>query len=250
MKRFSTAALAVLCCMFSSPKPGQAADTLEPFDHGASDVEVYLGVDGLGSSAADHAPYVDMFLGYGVAERFSAGLGLTLETNGYFQSSSAAFLAEVFGTPLDTDHVDLDIVLDAALSTGDDIFHLSPFFELNLDVEPDQASWGVYLRGGLEINGAESDGDTSPEVSLLALVGLYWTVHEGHQLLLEADAGTRLRHHDDSESFQPGSVVLGYNVTIHPSIELISHVFADLSDVADGDVTAGLMLGFLGTLGD
>ena len=53
-----------------------AADTVETWDAGATDVDFYLGFDGLDPKRGGHAVYGDIMPGYGIVEHFSVYLDI------------------------------------------------------------------------------------------------------------------------------------------------------------------------------
>jgi hypothetical protein len=243
----ATAALAAA----SASTPARALDTLETFDLGASDVELYTGYDGFGLSRADGSAYGDMLLGYGITPGFSAAVGATVSADGTFTSGSSAVHLGAFGTPINTHHIDLDLGIDLSEEAG--FFAVTPYFEFNLDLHPDLALAGVYLRGELSYFGREqvvgegevADGEVA--VAATPALGAYLTVAEFHQLLVESDLTWHPRPRDDERRWELGSVALGYNVQILDALELIHEVGAD---VAQGDESWGYCasLGFLATL--
>ena len=233
--------LAILSLTATSPR---AADTVEPWNVGATDVDFYLTHDGFDADPAGRRLGVALMLGYGLIPGLSAHIGTALETVGRFQNAGYAINLGIFGTALETDHVDLDLFLAASAdSTGH--FALTPSLELNLDRSPDLAAWGGYLRFGLPIEGADDGG--GPAVSLGLTVGLYYTVSAGHQLLTEVDAVFRPTPRGGDPAAEVGGLALGYNVGIHRAIELITQVSVDIPQ-GDERVGFGVMVGLIATL--
>jgi hypothetical protein len=189
------------------PIPSLAVDTLETFDEGAWDIESYLEI---GSRSLTG----DCLIGYGIRDRLSAYVGTT---------GSDLYLG-VFGSPLETDHFDLDILLGA----GESEFLLA--VEMNYDADPDQGSWGVYLRTGIPSGSG-----------LLFNPGAYLTVADGHQVLLECDIRT------DRDHLEVGGLALGHNVEVHENIEIVSQVCLDVPR-GDNEIEARLTLGLILTI--
>jgi len=231
--------------------PGQvsAADTVETWAVGPTDAEFHFGSRGLGLDSTERNVFGAAQFGYGIIPRFSAYVGTVLEGNGDMASGGSNMFLGVFGTPLDTDHVDLDLLLHAETTHPSD-FAVSPALELNLDLEPDLALAGLYLRAGLPIlaRGAtppHADTNTSG-VDLQVTAGVYWTVAPSHQILLEVENCVHLDGVDslgtqeadgkgptrggasaaaeEGRRWDAPAVAVGYNVTVHPSIEILSEI--------------------------
>ena len=121
-----------------------AADTTETFDLGASDFELYLGFDGAGLEKYEKTVWAEVLVGFGFVERFSGWVALSAEANERFAAGEGGASFGVFGTPLDTEYLDLDLSLGAGFG-GDEVF-AAPGLELNLDARPDLALCGLYVR--------------------------------------------------------------------------------------------------------
>ena len=189
--------------------PASALDTVEPFASGAIDLEGYAGLEVEGG----RRPCGEMVLGYGVTPRLSvlAGVGLTAAEGG--AGAELDLSLGLVGGLLDTDHLDLDLLLDAgSLQAGPGAVEASTSVEVNLDLEPEAASAGLYLR--VAIAGLSPAGEAQAE--LLLEPGAYWTPAPGHQLLVEAVPFGRAR----------GAVALGYNVVLDETLELGTHLAA------------------------
>jgi hypothetical protein len=238
----------VLALAAAVPGGARAADTTETFDPGAADVELYLGMDGLGVHALDRAVLGDMLLGYGVAERFSVYLATTLEANGYLAESAPELRLGAFGTPVDTETFDLDLLLEVAGADGR--MRVAPGLELNLDLDTVAAPVGLYLRAALPLDGEEhdhGDGTTSFRTghSFELNPGLRWTVAEGHEVLAEYALALIPGRDGESDAWENGGAALGYNVVLSDTIELVSQ--ASLAPF-DDRWAAGLLVGFIATL--
>lgn len=235
-------------------RPARASDTTETFDPGATDIELYATADGLGRAAAERAFSADLVLGYGVMERLSAYLGTTLLGDGTLGSGAAQPFLGVYGTPLETDHIDIDLFLGLAVADGS--LHVAPAFELNLDSDPTLLGWGLYLRGGVDLSNRRLPAHTHDGEQLLsglawsadATLGAYWTVHERHQLLLELDAAFQLAPGPDERAAELGGVALGYNVGVHEAIELITQVWLDLPQEPAEPPALAATAGFIATI--
>lgn len=243
-------ALAVLAVL-APPAPARAADTVETWGLGASDVELYFGTDGVrGDEPAVHG---ELTLGYGLVERLSAYLGVTMAGDETLGTGSHELYFGLFGTPIDTDHFDADLFLNLQQADG---LQVEPAVEFNLDVEPDLAAWGVYLRVGVPVHGREglqAGGVAEPHRDRTFHVeinpGLYWAVTEGHQLFAEYDMALHpeSRRPEDPPAAEVGGVALGYNVGLGESIELVNQIGWDLPQGGER-ASFGVMTGLIATL--
>lgn len=253
MTRKHLATAWLLAGIASRAVPAHAADTTEPFELGATDVDFYVGYDGIGPRDGERAVFGDIMFGYGLLPALSGYLGTTLSANGQFGDGNADVYLGLYGTPLDTDHFDLDLFLDfSAGGDGFDEFALTPMAELNLDLEPDQGSWGLYLRAAVPVYGhsREDDPDTHERAFRLVLnPGTYLTVRDGHQILVEFDACFHPWADPDGHTRDIGGVALGYNVALtrDGSFELINQVYLDIPRKGE-HAAVGLSTGFIVTL--
>ena len=227
-----------------------AADTMEPFDLGATDLDFYQGYDGIGLRHEDRGVYSDIMWGYGVVDGLSAYAGTTLEGDGRLANGAA--------TPVDTDHLDLDLILDCSSSGGGfGELQIAPGVEINYDLVPDLGLWGLYSRilapiHSREIATAEvADHEQAREVAVPVEVtlGTYYSISDAHQLLLEADALFRGDPAEDERGFEAGGIALGYNACVARdcSLELITQVYVDVPQGAES-LAAGVMAGFIATM--
>ncbi len=241
------------------PHFAQAVDTTEPFDVGATDVEFYLGAEGLGKGDYEKTLFSEMVLGYGLMDNFSAYFGVSAQSNEALGDGSGSLGFGIYGTPLDTDHVDLDLFLDNSIASGE--FALTPSLELNVDLRPERSLWGIYLRLGEVLTGRDTSVEDDPETLRidesetrfeLAPVtemtwGTYWTITEAHQLLLEYDMAFAHNHDDGEQTVEIGGLALGYNVTLGDAVEMINQVNVDLPQSGE-KLSAGISTGIIVTL--
>jgi len=205
-----------------------AVDTLETFDPGASDFEFYAGFSGIGLAKYEKGINTEILYGYGLIENFSATVTASFESNEYFGNGNAALGFGICGTPVDTDHFDLDLILNAAIEGGGlSDFSLIPALEMNFDLKPDQELWGMFLI--FEQTLASSDesvaddpattADESKEkfvfrpVSAITL-GTYLTIAKDHQLLLQFDVEIPNNPEATKKDYTIGGIALGYNVVL------------------------------------
>jgi hypothetical protein len=246
---------ALVVLFLALPKIADAADTVETWDVGATDVDYYLSFDGIGLGKKEKTVFGDLMLGYGLVDRFSAYLGTTLQANEYLTDGQANIYIGIFGTPVDTDHFDFDLFLDISLGGQDfDEFALSPALELNFDLDPMMRSWGMYLRIPMPIQGRKISSPVHPEPEgveasfhLEGTIGTYYTVADGHQILLEYDMGIHPDPAQEERQVDIGTAALGYNVTLVDAIELINHFYLDIPQDND-PIAFGVMIGFIATL--
>jgi hypothetical protein len=236
----------------AAPPDGRAADTIETWEAGATDVDFYLGLSGLGRPATQRSLGADIMFGYGIVDSFSVYLGTTLAADGRLGNGAGSLYTGVFGTPLDSDHLDLDLLLGFELAGQNyDQFQLAPGVELVFSSHPDMLGWGMYLRGfaGLtgESAGSGQDGH-AVHVELASTLGAFVTLADDHQVLLEIDGAWQPRRGPADERLELGGLALGYNLTLSPTLELIHQVFVDLPQSRAEPIAVGLMVGFIGSL--
>ena len=241
--------VAVLLLMFWSLPAARALDTYEPYDRGASDFEWYLGFDGIGLGRYEKSLWLEAVAGYGLSDRFSALVTADLAGNEYFSGGEAGVVVGLLALVLDTDHVDLDIMLDIGYTEGD--IEVSPGLELSFDLVPDQGLWGMYLHLHQAVYGrdvstaAADDYELAGETRLAA--GSYWTVVPGHQLLAEFGMRVAQNPAAGQQRVDIGGVALGYNAVLTDWLELITQGSLDIP--GDGEsLSGGLMLGFIATM--
>ncbi len=203
----------------------QAADTVETWDVGATNVDVYMGSENLGHTRQEGVIFGDILLGYGLAERFSAYIGTTLQADRTLGQSDHQHYLGLFGTPLDSDHVDLDLFLDFTGSNSG--LTITPVFELNLDRDPDMSSYGIYLRTGMVFSHIPVDpevADSADEVGTVVELnpGVYWSLAPGSQVFLEYNTGYLPSPAADQDNWTVGHMHLGFNQLLTESIELIT----------------------------
>ncbi len=242
--------IAAAVALLALPSYARANDTVETWDVGATDVDFYLGYDGIGAPRDERATSADLMLGYGLVPNLSAYLGATIEADMDLAAEPTVYLG-VFGTLVDTDHVDFDLFLDvSAGGPGLSSAEIAPSFELNLDASPDLATWGGYLRAGLVAYGRAED--ENPEAGSVGVAldlnpGVYVTVADGHQVLLEYDMRLHANPEEDEEAVSVGGVALGYNVTLSDALELITQAHVSIPTGGEG-AAGGVVVGFIATL--
>ena len=227
--------------------PSAAIDTIETWAAGEADVEFYLGFDGAGLPGVEQTLSGAMVLGWGLADRFSTFVATGIQADGYLTRAETELDFGIFGTPLDTDHVDLDLLLDLRAS-GPQMSEASvvPAVELNLDREPDLGSYGLFLRGAAEISSHEhDDGRVERHVDLGIVGGAYYTVSPGHQILAKYGATVHERAPGHAR-FETGAVSVGYNAMLTDYLELITATSLEFAH-EDRDASVGFVAGVIAT---
>ncbi len=212
----------------------QAADTLEKFDSGATDLEVIFCAGGFGSWAGSEAVGGNLVAGYGLSDRLSIYSGALLEAADGFASLYGGYSLGVYGTPLETDHFDLDMIMGIKGSKDLGDLALTPGIEINLDRHPEMMSFGLYVDVFLlirPVDDSEAEGEYSSwrgSLDIPCTTGIYYTLAENHQLLLAHDL--YLADTLKNSSVAGSVLALGYNVVLTDEIELISEFSVGLTD--------------------
>jgi hypothetical protein len=242
-RAWTAAAWSVLATGVLWAPAARGADTVETFDPGLSDVELYTGWEGLGLHRADQSAFAEGLIGYGVTPRMSLYLAPAFAVDGYLTNAAGGLDLGGFGTPLDTPHFDVDVGLGA--STDGEVLAYSTWFELNLDLEPDLARAGLYLRSGLDVFGAvDEQGRSTTKLGTSGTVGAYVTIAERHQLLAELDSAWTFDPEPGAPATEIGAVHLGYNFQLVDHLELINEVSVDIPQSGQ-DWSFGIFAGVL-----
>lgn len=220
-----------------------AADTVETWDEGALDVDLYMTAEALEAEWDEGSRATDVMVGYGLVDRLSIYLGASHEGVEFMSAGGQRWYSGVFGTPLDTDHLDLDLFCDLSssrLALG--ALEVGPALEINLDREPDLAAWGLYLRAASPIHPSRVIHPT-----LETTVGTYWTVWDGYQLLAEVDLTFNPGPDAEGRRVVPGVLAIGGNIGIDETFEFIMQVVLDLPNQGES-TSGGAMVGLIVTL--
>ncbi|MCC6159200.1 MAG: hypothetical protein IT350_14215 [Deltaproteobacteria bacterium] len=232
-----------------------AADTIETFDEGAFDTEFYIGAGGFALDRDEQTLGANTVLGYGLLDRFSGYLAFGVETNTYLAEGHSGAAFGLFGTLLETDHFDADLYGDVA-ADGEAMSEIvaTPGLELNFDLRPDQALWGLYARVEASFTGEEKetddpDAETEYETNrtMNHTFGTYVTIAERHQILLEYYRTAIKNPALGEPRVEAHQFALGYNVVVNDRIELVSEFSAHLPH-GDEDFFWGAAIGFVGTI--
>ncbi len=203
------------------PRPARACDTVELWPEGASEVNAYLEV-----TPRSRAGGLDLMLGHGLTPRLSLYLGTALGLEPGLERGDGRLYLGGMSALVDSDHFDLDLILDGSLgSSGADF---GPGFELNLDAAPELARFGLYWRVQL----------SAVERELFTTLGAYVTVADGHQLLFETLT-------EAADVIGGGGVAVGYNLAVGDSMEIINQVYVDVPEPGERlsfSITTGVIV--------
>jgi hypothetical protein len=152
-----------------------------------------------------------------LTSRFSAYIHSIHASSTYLTRGSQAFGFGLYGTALESDHLDVDLFLGLCTVDGqDDLMSLTPALELNWDSAANMSTWGLYTRMCSAFYGHEHQNQSR------RLSDLGW-------------------EHD--------SLSLGYNFGIAGNMEMISQVTMSLPQ-GEHESAYGLKIGFISTFSD
>ncbi len=248
---FLLTSLSACLLLLASIKAATAADTVECFDPGPSDAEIYLSFNAMGRPTAVQSLDAEVLLGYGLTPRLSAFLGTVLDADGNLLNAATETSLGIFGTVLDSGHWDLDLWVDAN-TLSDSGFTGGPGLEVNWDAAPDLQRWGLYTRAALAVSGRVDDAGPGRTSDIELTFGAYRTFPASWQLLLEYDTATRdaISHiHGTEKKWTQGGWALGCNGPVGDHLELITQLYVDVPDDRE-NYGVGVMAGFIATFGD
>ncbi len=232
--------------------PAVAVDTVEVWDVGATDMELYFGSAGLGAPPAERESMFDMLIGYGITERFSAYFGTTMTADGNLAAGGNEQSVGAFANLRDGEVVDLDLMLNIG-SDGENGMSVQPACEVNFDLEPGLGQAGFYTRLGLNRSPRGAVGKAGVyravgvDSDVELVFGGYRNVSSNGQLLLEFDLVRHDSPHHGENNWEIGGLALGYNFTVAGAVEMIAELSHDLPQHGEHR-TWGLSVGFISTL--
>lgn len=267
IKRYVILAVAALLLSGLFNPSAFACDTLELFDPGVSDFEFYLSYLGACKDEPERGIGAEVLLGIGINSWLSGQIYASGEGNEALSEGTGAFGFGIFSTPLDTDHFDFDIGLNATVSglgPGEESpaghsqaeFSLTPFIELNLDSDPDMNGYGFYVVVEETLGGRDESfiDNLAQEIRSFTLtpgtaltLGSYYTVREGQQVFLCYDMAFNHRNGEGERKTEVGGIALGYNGMLTEELEIISEVWFDIPQDEE-DFGFNFTLGFIATL--
>lgn len=230
----------------------RAADTVELYAAHEASAEFTMGFEGMRQVAGDREVSNEILFGHGLGSRFATYLGASIVPDQEFRIDGADVFVGLMGAAVESDHLDVDLVLDlSVLGSAGHEFLLAPMLELNLDHDPRMQTWGAYLRAGVPMwreRTEHADGRSTREqrVDLALNPGIYLTLSDRHQLLLEYATDIRLAE-PDGDRTAAGRMALGLNTLLSEPLEIITQLHVDLPE--DGSrAELGVALGFVATL--
>lgn len=241
MRLVATSAACAMALFLGAPA-AQAADTVEGYAAGEVSFETHFAMEGFRDGRRSMGIGQEGLIGVGIHKYLSGAVGFSFGANGYLADVESAFNLSLTSTVLDTEHFDLDLMLafDGTIAPG---------LELNFDI----ASFGVYVRAELPIAGihripaGHDDDPYEATVGLGLTPGVYWTITEGHQLLLEASMEFFWSDAEDASGrLDIWSLALGYNVMLLDNLELVTEV--KTYQPTDEDVEFGFGVGIIASL--
>lgn len=225
-----TAYMLALAAMMFCPLQAFAGDTNEALDEGTFEIDPTFTLGNL----HDGKPNVgtELYVMYGVLDGFSIGGGISYETEDGMAGGTAGLDVNTLWTAVDTDHFDMDFMVDFYFDLSEG-YTLTPSFEFNYDLWPDQGLWGVYLRVGLpifgvydaaEIKQGSSKADAAKaDVSLDLTFGSYVTFGEIFQVFVEGGfVYENLAAALGDRAIVDPFVSLGFNAQVTDNFELIT----------------------------
>lgn len=220
-------------------RQARGLDTVEVWEPGATNMEVYLGATSL-NHQVERRVLGETLIGYGITPELSAYLGTHLEGAADFSRGSNDLFLGLLFNPLDSEHLDLDLLLD--LASADSTLELRPGLELNLELDS-RGRAGLYTRIWLPVGTPDQAQVPAPAPTLGVdlVLGAHWRPAQGHQLLLEiedqgiASTGTRTPGFD--------RIAMGYNLVLVETLELIIQV-----DQTGETLNPGILTGFVASL--
>jgi len=250
-QRLTAAVVTVSAILLCRTLCAQALDTTEPYGARVVDAEYYLGYGGVGLSPSERKLSHEFILGYGIGQRMSVYAGSHLSSDQKDFATDTELLAGFIGTLLDGPRLDLDLMLEAAAASRElGALRWAPSIEFNFDADPAMASWGAYLRAGIE--GRRERGELGKDArswqkrtDLGLNPGAYWRISERHELLVEYDQTIALGSDRSPEEDTKG-FALGYNLLLSGTFELISQIHRDFPR-AGNRARLGLSVGFIAT---
>lgn len=233
------------CLLLATANPAGALDTTETFDVGPSDAEMYLGYGGVGLAKVHRELSNEVVFGYGLNERVSTYLASCFAFAEHDFSQQTGLCLGVFGTAVDTDHFDLDLMLDVESTTDDlGLVGFAPGVELNYDRDPEMGTWGLYLRSAFVNFDPGQGADRMSD--FIVNPGAYYRLSDRFEVLVEYDAVWGMGDDRDPADDVSG-LGFGLNTMVHPALELIGQIHRE-RPVDEDDATWSLSLGVIATL--
>ena len=226
--------IAATLLLLGPPPLVMALDTVECFDLGATDVELYAGAVELGRG--DGQVTQEFVLGLGLTEALSAYAGVPIAAGRNLATAESELHFGVFGTPVTRGRWALDLLFDAcAGGDGWSELTIAPGIEVNYDRfdANDEGGWGLFFQGQVAVHpefcedsvlvgpGSGTASDARLALHSDLALGVRRRIGAAHEVLLRIDAALPLRSTLDRGGALESAVV-GYNRELGETLELIT----------------------------
>lgn len=237
------AIIALACTALVMPCQAFALDTIEPFGEGASDIELYLGVDGFGRSSELATLGSTLVYGYGFSERFSAYFSWSMESDARMSSLDGTASLGATLLAVDGDVFDLDMLV--GLRMQDDFLRV-PDLESGVELDASLGRFGLFATTLGVISEPRTTYANGAAIDMALALGFRFAPAEGHEVLAAASGALHIRPADEvpAPPFEIDGFMFGYNTMLGGGIELIHEV--RLSPAATADkISVGITSGLL-----
>ncbi|MBN2343211.1 MAG: hypothetical protein JXX29_04230 [Deltaproteobacteria bacterium] len=233
------------------PEKGHTADTVEPFEKGAIDFELYTGVAGTGLELYEYSMFGEVVFGYGIWDQLSGYIGIVVDSNSDIADEGAVVALGILGTIVDTRFFDGDLIWETSFERK--AYTMSSLVELNVDLHPQQKTVGSYLRSGIALcrqypqYDFTTVGEYRDEFQLVGLWGVYATLGDGYQIFFEYDLVLHTVASPLESSIEVGGVAVGVNVAVHDRIKFINQVYLDIPQSPESlaaEISTGMVATF------
>ncbi len=195
-----------------------------------SDVEVYLGYQGLTDSSELSTFSKEMLIGIGITEKFSTSICFSSESDGYLANAGNDVSIGLFWTAVSKDNYKVDLLTSTNTNGG-----ISACVEFNYDSD----NCGCQLQVEEAIENKESM-ERQLCTSIVPLV--YCKIHNNIELLSAVNFDYN-ENEEGNREFDYSSFSFGLNCPVSDSVELISQF--DLNMTSDDKTISGISFGFV-----
>lgn len=240
MKKISAIGLFAAASLMSAQ--AFALDTTELLDPGVIEAAPAISLTNIHDGKPGFSS--EIAVGYGVADFMTVQAILSAGTEEGLADPSFGFTLETVFTPLDTEHFDIDFVLDFSFESG--FYGVTPSFEFNFDSDNDMSFWGAYLTLALPVTSMRAeDGKVKSDLGLEMGLGFYISFVEDQQLFLEGGfTYANLAENLGKADIEGGYVALGYNFALFENFELTTEFRVNIPNKdSDEDPAYELALG-------
>lgn len=244
------AALLVATALLT-PSTSRAAGPRTQMAQGETDLELYLGVDGLNPVQTDPSVFAGFTVAYGLANRLSAYLGNATGGDILGMRSNRALRAGLVTNVLEGP-ASLDLRLELRMDRPGVVSAPRPVPGLDLDLQLGSTAipWGVYFRANLPLPGdLRSDADVVEGLPLFEFTpGLYVDLGDDGELYLEQDLLLQLPRQRSANLLANLGLALGYTFSLTDDVDFASEVAAIPDPLEPQGLGFGAMVGFIVTL--